>query len=99
MGAWRHIRRMDELRELSHALRIRRRECGLTQQALADAAGIPRRTYQRLEGGHPGARVDALILALRALGLSIGLVPRRRPTLDELGTIYGNEDESKPAAR
>jgi transcriptional regulator with XRE-family HTH domain len=89
---------MNELQDLGKTLRARRREGGLTQQALADAAGVPRRTYQRLEAGHPGTRIDVLILALRALGLRIVLTPRQRPTLDELGAIYGNEDENEPAA-
>jgi transcriptional regulator with XRE-family HTH domain len=89
---------MKELHELTEALRARRLERGLTQQQLADAAGIPRRTYQRLEAGHAGARTDSLLLTLRALGLKVELTPRRRPALAQLGTIYGNEEPGKPAA-
>lgn len=89
---------MQELQKLSEALRARRLERGLTQQQLADAAGIPRRTYQRLEAGYAGARADSLLLALRALGLKVELTPRRRPALDQLGTIYGNEELAQPAA-
>jgi len=89
---------MKELQELTEILRARRLERGLTQQQLADAAGIPRRTYQRLEAGHPGARTDSLLLAVRALGLKVELAPRRRPTLDQLATIYGNEEPGQPAA-
>ena len=83
---------------LAEALRARRLERGLTQQQLADAAGIARRTYQRLEVGFAGAQIDSLLLALRALGLMIELTPRRRPTLGQLGSIYGNEELDKPAA-
>ena len=89
---------MKELQELTEALRARRLERGLTQQQLADAAGIPRRTYQRLEAGDAGARTDSLLLAVRALGLKVELAPRRRPALDQLATIYGNEEPDKPAA-
>jgi len=89
---------MEELQKLAEALRARRLERGLTQQQLADAAGIPRRTYQRLEVGDAGARTDSLLLALRALGLKVELTPRRRPTLDQLESIYGNEELDKPAA-
>jgi len=89
---------MDRLQDLAEALRTRRLERSLTQRQLADAAGIPRRTYQRLEAGFAGARLDSLFLALRALGLQIELAPRRRPTLDQLGSIYGNEELDKPAA-
>jgi transcriptional regulator with XRE-family HTH domain len=94
----RHNWRMKERHELIEALRAKRLERGLTQQQLADAAGIPRRTYQRLEGGHAGTSTDSLLLALRALGLKVDLTPRRRPALDQLATIYGNEELDQPAA-
>jgi transcriptional regulator with XRE-family HTH domain len=89
---------MQELQELAKTLRAWRLERDLTQQQLADAAGIPRRTYQRLEGGHVGTSTDSLLLALRALGLKVELTPRRRPALDQLATIYGNEEPDRPAA-
>ncbi len=89
---------MEELTKLGEALRAWRLDRGLTQQRLADGAGIPRRTYQRLEAGFAGARIDSLLLALRALGLKVELTPRRRPTLDQLGSIYGNEELDKPSA-
>ena len=89
---------MQELQELAKTLRAWRLERDLTQQQLADAAGIPRRTYQRLEGGHAGTSTDSLLLALRALGLKVELTPRRRPALDQLGTIYGNEEPDRPVA-
>jgi len=89
---------MQELQELAKTLRAWRLERDLTQQQLADAAGIPRRTYQRLEGGHAGTSTDSLLLALRALGLKVELTPRRRPALDQLATIYGNEEPDRPAA-
>jgi len=89
---------MQELQELAKTLRAWRLERDLTQQQLADAAGIPRRTYQRLEGGHVGTSTDSLLLALRALGLKVELTPRRRPALDQLAAIYGNEEPDRPAA-
>lgn len=88
---------MKERQELTEALRARRLELGLTQRLLADAAGIPRRTYQRLEGGHAGTSTDSLLLAVRALGLKVDLTPRRRPALSQLAAIYGNEEPDHPA--
>lgn len=64
---------------------------GLTQEDFARAAGIPRRTYQRLESGDPGTRIDTLFRALNALGLTIKTAPRGRPTLDKLSELYGND--------
>ena len=64
---------------------------GLTQEEFARAAGIPRRTYQRLEAGDLGTRIDILFRALNALGLTIKTASRARPTLNELGETYGDD--------
>lgn len=63
----------------------------LSQEELARAAGIPRRTYQRLEGGDPGTSIDTLFRALDALGLTLTASATARPTLEELGELYGND--------
>lgn len=90
---------MEELSDLASLLRTKRLERGFTQQALALAAGIPRRTYQRLEAGYPGSRIDSLVLSLRALGLRLDTSSRRRPTIDELGSVYGHKDLTESASR
>jgi transcriptional regulator with XRE-family HTH domain len=64
----------------------------LSQQDVAQLAGIPLRTYQRFESGNRGAKLDTLLRVLDALGLSIKTVSKRRPALDELDTVYGNEE-------
>jgi transcriptional regulator with XRE-family HTH domain len=63
----------------------------LSQEDLARAAGISRRTYQRLEGGDLGTSIDILIRALNALGLTLKTSSRTRPTLDELAALYDND--------
>jgi transcriptional regulator with XRE-family HTH domain len=63
----------------------------LSQQEIARLAGIPLRTYQRFESGDRGAKLDTLLRVLDALGLDIKTVSKRRPALDELDTVYGNE--------
>ena len=73
------------------SLKAARRAKGLTQAELAHAAGIPRRTYQRLEAGDMGTRIEILFRALDALGLTIKTAPRGRPTLDELSELYGDD--------
>ncbi len=55
------------LREIGRRLRRRRLDRNLTQQALADTAGISRPTVSDIERGAP-AGVLTLIQVLRALG-------------------------------
>jgi transcriptional regulator with XRE-family HTH domain len=70
------------------SLRLARK---LSQQDVARLAGIPLRTYQRFESGDRGAKIDTLLRVLDAFGLGIKTVSKRRPALDELDTVYGNE--------
>ena len=70
------------------ATRLKR---NLTQANMARIAGISLRTYQRLESGDRGAKLDTLLRALDALGLVMTTVSKRRPSLEELNDLYGNE--------
>ena len=63
----------------------------LTQADAARRAGIPLRTYQRLESGDRGSKLDTLLRALDALGLGLKTVSKHRPSLEELDDLYGNE--------
>lgn len=68
-----------------------RQQRKLSQAEMARRAGIPLRTYQRLESDARGLKLDTLMRALDALGLTIRTASKRRPALDELNDIYGNE--------
>ena len=72
-------------------IKAARAKKSLTQGDTARLAGIPLRTYQRLESGDRGSKLDTLLRVLDALGLSMKAVSKRRPTLDELNDVYGNE--------
>jgi HTH-type transcriptional regulator/antitoxin HipB len=87
----RHYWRMNLMPPILQDIKTARLAKGLTQEEFARAAGIPRRTYQRLESGDPGTRVDTLFRALHALGLTLKTAPRGRPTLNELSELYGND--------
>jgi HTH-type transcriptional regulator / antitoxin HipB len=87
----RHIWRMRSIAELAEHLRTERTRKGLSQAEMARIAGIPFRTYQRLEAGDPGSRLSAFLRACAALGLGLETTSARRPTLDELDTVYGHE--------
>ncbi len=82
---------MSIAEELLQQLKSARKAKGLTQAELALAAGIPRRTYQRLEAGDLGTRIEILFRALQALGLALKTAPSGRPTLNELNALYGDD--------
>ncbi len=73
------------VRDLGAAVRAARQEGGLSQQALADRAGVPRQWISRLEtGSNPGAELRKVLDVLAALGLAVTLEPSAEPSsLDE----------------
>lgn len=82
---------MESLRQLGKSLRAQRKKLLLTQAALAERAGIPLRTYVRLEAGDAGVALGSYAQAAQSLGLELRLASRARPTLEELGAIYGDD--------
>jgi transcriptional regulator with XRE-family HTH domain len=72
-------------------IKVARIKENLTQKDLASLAGIPLRTYQRLEAGDRGSKLDTLLRVLDALNLELQTVSKRRPSLDELKDLYGND--------
>ena len=85
---------MRSLIEFAEFLRGERASQGLSQAELASRARIPFRSYQRLEASDPGARLSSFLRACAALGFEIKATSARRPTLDELDSIYGHENRS-----
>ena len=63
---------------------------GLTQAELASRAGVPLRTYLRLESGDRGTKLETVLRTLDALGLGLKTGSKRRPSLDELSELYGD---------
>lgn len=62
--------------DLGAAVRHARREAGLSQQALAERAGVPRQWVSRLEtGSNPGAELRKVLDVFAALGLALELAP------------------------
>ncbi len=61
--------------DLGRAIKDARFEAGLTQQQLAERAGISRAWLARVEAGHRKAEIEYLIRAVSALGLSLALAP------------------------
>lgn len=66
---------MSTLADLSHDLREARRAAGLTQQELADRAGVNRLTVGRMENLSKGdMSVSALVRLLEAAGYDLKVV-------------------------
>ncbi len=63
-------------------MRRRRKEEGLTQEALALLAGVGRRAVWDLERGKPTMRLDVVDAILAPFGKRLGIVDAPRPTLD-----------------
>lgn len=66
------------------ALRDARRAAGLSQGELAARSGLSRMTVQKLEAGAIDPRLSTVEVLLRALGLSLALVPSElEPAVEE----------------
>lgn len=61
---------------LASEVRTRRAALGLTQQDLADMAGVSERFVRFVEQGKPSIQLDSLIAVLGTLGLELGLATR-----------------------
>ncbi|MFV0623500.1 helix-turn-helix domain-containing protein [Sphingomonas sp. ac-8] len=68
-----------QLGTLIHNARVGR---NLTQQALADLVGTGQKTVSRIEGGHPGTKLETVFGIIAALDLDLTLEPRRKDGAD-----------------
>lgn len=86
----------DFLNELGGLLRQARSTAGLTQEQVADLAGISRPRYRDIETGTAAARVTTLMNVSRALGLEMLLVPQAMvPAVRAL--MRPQDDDDQPA--
>jgi y4mF family transcriptional regulator len=63
---------------IAAAVRNRRRALELTQQDVADLAGVSERFVRFVEQGKASVRVDSLAAVLDSLGLALDAVPSQR---------------------
>jgi HTH-type transcriptional regulator/antitoxin HipB len=68
------------VQELGKTIRAARVQLRLTQEELAAAAGVGERFLSEIERGKATARFDTILRVLDALGLTISVTPRQRPT-------------------
>ncbi|WP_369726647.1 MULTISPECIES: helix-turn-helix domain-containing protein [unclassified Bradyrhizobium] len=82
--------------QLGRLLRDARKQAGLTQQQVAQRAGISRPRYRDIEQGDAAARANTLINVARALGMELMLIPQAMvPGVNAL--LRPSDDEDRPA--
>lgn len=86
----------ETLREIGELFAHVRLAAGLTQQQVAELAGISRPRYRDIEKGTAAARATTLMNVARALGLEMMLVPQAMvPAVQAL--MRPQDDDDLPA--
>lgn len=65
--------------QLGSAIRLKRKELGLSQTAVAELLGVERKWVLRLEAGNAKAELGLVLKALDALGIRASLSDPSRP--------------------
>ncbi|MBB6510576.1 transcriptional regulator with XRE-family HTH domain [Rhizobium soli] len=84
----------ESLLEIGQLLKAARKGRQLTQEQVADMAGISRPRYREIEAGSSAARTTTLINIARALGLELMLIPQAMvPAVDALLRPHDDLDD------
>jgi len=84
----------EALLEIGRLLKTTRKGLRLTQEQVADMAGISRPRYREIEAGSSAARTTTLINIARALGLELMLIPQAMvPAIDALTRPHDGGDD------
>jgi HTH-type transcriptional regulator / antitoxin HipB len=67
----------EQVADFATAARDRRRALGLSQQDLADLAGVSARFVHSLEHGKPTVRLDKVLAVFGVLGLQLEIETRQ----------------------
>jgi transcriptional regulator with XRE-family HTH domain len=90
------IAESEALLAIGRMLKTSRKNLRLTQEQVADLAGISRPRYREIEAGSAAARTTTLINISRALGLELMLIPQAIvPAVDAL--LRPHDDDDLPA--
>ncbi|MGH8235631.1 MAG: helix-turn-helix domain-containing protein, partial [Steroidobacteraceae bacterium] len=80
--------------QLGSAIRLKRKEKGLSQSALAERLGVERKWVLRLEAGNPKAEFALVLKALELVGLRVllrdqgRLAQKNRPEPSRLDEVF-----------
>ncbi len=84
------------LNAIGRVLRTARLASAMTQEEVADLAGISRPRYRDIETGAAAARATTLVNIARALGMEVMLIPQPLvPSVEAL--LRPNDDDDLPA--
>lgn len=84
--------------EIGWAIKDRRSELGLTQEQLAEAAGISSRSLWSIElGRNPGVQLDKLTAVLGVLGLDLSISPSHDDDLSAQQAVQATAPDVKDA--
>jgi y4mF family transcriptional regulator len=81
---------------LAAEVRSRRVQLGLTQQDLADMAGVSERFVRFVEQGKPSVQLDSLTAVLDTLGLELRLTTRTSQAVRALTEPASGPSAQKP---
>lgn len=79
------------LREIGSHVQVWRKLRGLTQQQLAERAGVARRTVGRMERGDGEVRLEIVLRIAHALGVLDGIPPALDPYETDVGRLRADE--------
>jgi y4mF family transcriptional regulator len=82
---------------LAAQVRSRRADLGLTQQDLADMAGVSERFVRFVEQGKPSIQLDSLTAVLETLGFELRLATRSSQAARSLGSPVGAPASTREA--
>ncbi|OWV96808.1 helix-turn-helix domain-containing protein [Rhizobium sp. R693] len=84
----------EALLEIGRLLKVARKGLGLTQEQVANMAGISRPRYREIEAGSAAARTTTLVNIARALGLEMMLIPQAMvPAINALLQPHDDDDD------
>ena len=83
---------------LADEVRARRAALRLSQQDVADMAGVSERFVRFVEQGKPSVQLDSLLAVLETLGLELQLSTRSRPAARALVSAPPSADPPADAA-
>jgi transcriptional regulator with XRE-family HTH domain len=88
------IAESEALLAIGRLLKTARKTLGLTQEQVAELAGISRPRYREIEAGSVAARTTTLINISRALGFELMLIPQAMvPAVDALLRPHHDDDD------
>lgn len=86
------MRPIHTLSDLGGRLKRVRCESGMSGVELARQTGVSRNTLHRIERGED-CSASTLLRLLTAMGYTLDILPRRRPTLEEARLWYADDDD------